>query len=391
MQRKIAIFSRALKRNGATKSLVELLKRVDYAKCSVDLYVLDFSEQAQWVEEIPRQVKVKGVPHYTPSFATFFEILRHPVHFIKSVYAGVKLKTDLSMVASMKFTAWRLPKVSMEYDIAISYRHFDVDIFYVCNNIKAKKKFFWVHGVQELDKEEVGELKGAYAKYDGVFPVSNAAQDNLLKFFPQLKSQCTVAYCIVDENEIIDRSRTGERFTPDSDESKVKILTVGRLAEEKGVNLALQACEILVRERYNVTWYAVGDGPKREEMREYISSHGLEENFILLGAMDNPYGMLATCDIYVQPSYLESYGLTINEAKIFHKPIVCTDIPAAREQITSEVTGILVSKNAEEIAKAIARYIDDPNLMGRIIGNLGHEDMNHFEALDIFNSFMVER
>lgn len=45
--KKVAIISRALYRNGATKALVEMLKRIDYSQIKLDLWILDFSNPAE--------------------------------------------------------------------------------------------------------------------------------------------------------------------------------------------------------------------------------------------------------------------------------------------------------------------------------------------------------
>lgn len=63
--KKVAIISRALQMNGATKALVEMLKRIDYSMIEIDLWVLDFSELAkEWVSQIPDKVVIKKIPRY---------------------------------------------------------------------------------------------------------------------------------------------------------------------------------------------------------------------------------------------------------------------------------------------------------------------------------------
>ena len=67
----------------------------------------------------------------------------------------------------------------------------------------------------------------------------------------------------------------------------------------------------------------------------------LQKNVILLGAKVNPYPFIKMCDIYVQPSVHEGYGLSLQEARILCKPIVAPDIPAFKELIDSGVNGTL--------------------------------------------------
>ncbi|MCR1839593.1 glycosyltransferase [Murimonas intestini] len=388
LKKRVAIFSRALWKNGATKSLVELLRRIDLNKCNIDLYVLDFSNKAEWVKKIPKEINIEKVPKYGWNKETLYTIFFHPIHFIKSLYAGGKLKSNLSEIEYMKYNAARMPINRKKYDIAISYRHFDVDIFYVKNNMNASKKFFWIHGIQNLHQAEVSELKSVYKSYDQIFPVSIAAQNNIITFFPELLNKCKVAYCIVDSDEIIENSKHGRKLEKMQNQLMWNILTIGRLSAEKGIDLALRTCKELKKSGYSFRWFVLGEGKEREKLEYMIKQENLEE-FILLGYDENPYGYLASCDIYVQTSVLESYGLTINEAKIFHKPIVCTNIPAAREQIIHKKTGLLVRAAETDVAAAISTYIDDKLFRESVIFNLQNEDNSHFESVEIFNEIIA--
>lgn len=389
MLKKVAIFSRALLANGATKSLVELLKRLDLSECNIILYVLDSFNAVEWTKSIPTGIHIRSVPQYKFDIVSLCRIIKHPFHFIKAIYAGIKLKGSISFLQSAKYCAWRLPKIDEQYDIAISYRHYDIDPFFVYNNIQANMKLMWVHGIQELDDLDIKELSSLYSDYDKIFTVSNAVRDYLISCFPKIQPKCSVAYCVVDEVEIRQLAISGP-FLPtlSSDHKIINILTVGRLSWEKGMLLAYDACRILKLNRINVKWYIVGDGPQKKELQEKIKADKMENDFILLGMIENPYGLMASCDIYVQPSIYEAYGLTVNEVKVFHKPIVCTDIPAFREQIVDQHNGLLSQPLAKDIAKTIMRYINNKSLIQEVSSTLSRERISHFEAADILNQLL---
>lgn len=134
-------------------------------------------------------------------------------------------------------------------------------------------------------------------------------------------------------------------------------------------------------------WYVAGEGNQRNKLEKMINEYALEDYFVLLGNVLNPYGMLSECDVYVQPSRLESYGLAINEAKIFQKAIVCSDIPAAREQIKPGETGILVELSGEKFANAIENIINNKDISDYLENNL-NEDWGHFEVVKIFQQLI---
>ena len=78
------------------------------------------------------------------------------------------------------------------------------------------------------------------------------------------------------------------------------------------------------------------------------------------------------CDIYVQPSRFEGYGITVAEAKALRKPIVATNIPEFEEQIVNEKTGLLVKDN-EGMVKAIERIINNKELKNIFVKSLSND------------------
>ena len=106
------------------------------------------------------------------------------------------------------------------------------------------------------------------------------------------------------------------------------------------------------------------------EIRIQIKKHGLEKNIKLMGRKENPYGYFKTCDIYVQPSFEEGYGITVAEAKIFCKPIVITNFGTAKEHIINGKNGYIVDFNGKELSNAILKIINDSKIENLFIGNL---------------------
>lgn len=69
----------------------------------------------------------------------------------------------------------------------------------------------------------------------------------------------------------------------------------------------------------------VGDGPSRQELKASAISLGIENEARFVGMQPNPYPYIKAADIYVQSSRFEGFGLTITEAKILGRAIVCTN------------------------------------------------------------------
>ena len=113
-------------------------------------------------------------------------------------------------------------------------------------------------------------------------------------------------------------------------------------------------------------WYVIGEGPYRGEMENYISENHLEDIFILLGATPNPYAYMRQCDIYVQTSRFEGFGLTVAEARILNRPIVCTNFDACHMQLIDGKNALIASFEPSDIADKIELLMNDKSLYNSI-------------------------
>ena len=129
--------------------------------------------------------------------------------------------------------------------------------------------------------------------------------------------------------------------------SGARLLTVARLAPQKGLPLLLEAAAILSREveagRLTAfTWALAGDGPGREQAAERIAAEQLPVT--LLGRRNDAPALMEAADIVVQTSLWEGQPLTIQEALRAGTAIVATDVGVAPQaQAIAESLGTLLS------------------------------------------------
>lgn len=76
------------------------------------------------------------------------------------------------------------------------------------------------------------------------------------------------------------------------------------------------------------------------------------------------------CDVYVQTSKNEGLGLTVIEAKILEKLIICTNFSTASSLIENNIDGILCSFSPDNIAENIIRLIEDEDLRNKLLRNI---------------------
>lgn len=353
---------------GVEKSLLSLLDNIPRHR--YEITVLMLNKDGDFLEYLPEDIKQEEAEWYRdikPIIMKnpYYNILRYAV---KGKFSRIPsfIKTfNKAIAANDRYIFYEhvleeLPYCMEEYDVAISYAGpTEIIDTYISHKVKAKKKLAWVHF--DVSKHEINDklYEKLYGLYDKVFVVSKEAKEKLDERIPSVNKKSEVMMNVVSK-EII--SSLSKETCEVKDEHEItKIVTVGRISEEKGQDLAIKALVKLRKEGYKVKWYCVGDGKYKKDCKKLIRKNKLKNEFILIGAKPNPYPYMEMADIYVQTSRHEGYCLTLAEAKCLNKTIITTDFTGAREQIVNEVNGYIVEADEEKIFQKIKELIDSIN------------------------------
>jgi glycosyltransferase involved in cell wall biosynthesis len=148
-----------------------------------------------------------------------------------------------------------------------------------------------------------------------------------------------------------------------------EIVCVGRLVGAKGQHVLLSAFKKLVDEGRSVRLRLVGKGPDRESLEAQACTYGIRDHVIFEGAVgvDRVREILEEVAIFTLPSFAEGIPVALMEAMAMEIPCVSTTIAGIPELIRDEIDGLLVAPSDEvELAEALTRLIDDPNLRRRL-------------------------
>ena len=164
--------------------------------------------------------------------------------------------------------------------------------------------------------------------------------------------------------------------------SGARLLTVARLAPQKGLPLLLEAAAILSREvdagRLTAfTWALAGDGPGREQAAERIAAEQLPVT--LLGRRTDAPALMEAADVVVQTSLWEGQPLTIQEALRSDTAIVATDVGGTA--VTARGGAVLVAPQAQAIAEALGTLLSDPEARSRA-AERAHEAAGRLPGLE---------
>jgi glycosyltransferase involved in cell wall biosynthesis len=134
--------------------------------------------------------------------------------------------------------------------------------------------------------------------------------------------------------------------------------TVGRLAPQKGHETLLEAANLVPEAQFVI----VGDGELRSRLVRIAG-----DNVHFTGARDDVPDLLASFDVYAQPSLYEGLCVAVLEAQAAGVPVVATPVGGMRETVVEGETGLVVPVgDARALASAIRGLIEDKELAARL-------------------------
>jgi glycosyltransferase involved in cell wall biosynthesis len=151
-----------------------------------------------------------------------------------------------------------------------------------------------------------------------------------------------------------------------------RILFVGQVSRHKGIDLLIEAIGRLLGTYPDIILDVVGgcDEPYRAVVEEQVQAQGLEAHVIFWGFQQNVGPFLRNAYVYVHPTppsrFTETFGRGAMEAAACGVPAICFRSGGLEFAVVNGETGtICESEDPTELAHAIARYLNDPELQAR--------------------------
>ena len=151
-------------------------------------------------------------------------------------------------------------------------------------------------------------------------------------------------------------------------ERKQWIVCMGRLSEEKGFDILLQAFS-RVSNLFN-EWRVIilGEGPQRHNLENMVSDLGVQDRVEFRGQVNNPDKILVRAGIFVLSSRSEAFPMGLCEAMSCGCPVIATQYHSGVfDLIQPEYDGLVVPKeNVTALSQALSRLLGDSSLRLRL-------------------------
>jgi glycosyltransferase involved in cell wall biosynthesis len=261
-------------------------------------------------------------------------------------------------------------------DLAHVHMHFTTTVGLIARRIAPIRTSTTIHGSGEFDDPAGFYLREKIQAFDLLCAISDYGRSQLMRHsdFSEWR-KLRVARLGVDPAQYVPRPF---RQTP----APFEIICVGKLAPVKGQHLLVAALHHLVSQGRPVRLRLVGNGPDRASLERNVAQRRLDQYVIFEGWQnaDRVRALYQEADIFALSSFAEGIPVALMEAMAMEIPCVAPSITGIPELIRNEVDGLLVpAGNEEELARALARLLDDTGLRLHLGRSARERILEHYE------------
>ena len=218
----------------------------------------------------------------------------------------------------------------------------------------------------------IPSLFKAYHDYDLIAGVREGIDDELVELLPSLnKDKIKIVHNVNNIDVIINNANKPVSFEEDTEsthtlneieeilsiEGAIRFINVARFSPEKGLLQLIKAFEKFYSQHEQSYLFIVGGhGTEYEEILDYVLTRNLR-HIIVIKSMSNPFSILKKCDYFILSSLYEGLPMSIMEALILDKPVICTNIDGPRKFL-EQGYGYIVDNSVAGLVKGMKDAFD---------------------------------
>lgn len=181
---------------------------------------------------------------------------------------------------------------------------------------------------------------------------------------------------------------------------KMVVSSVARLVKRKGIDLAIQAIDPILKSNPNLVYIIAGDGEEYSSLKSLVKSLDLEKQVKLIGRCTDQekFSLLKTSSIFLMPNHqldgddFEGFGISFIEASYFRNVVIGGRSGGAIEAIKEGITGFLVDTDADQstasLREQLKAIVQDPAQIKTISESGRKYVCENFIALELVQEFV---
>lgn len=357
----------------------------------------------------PKQEKVQqDVEEYNLMKKTYYIPNNKIIRFFKALLLIAKniYKNPIAIIKTLNFIKYGKDALSLRIlYLAIPFLNKDFDIIH-CHfgpngNVGALLKDLGINGIlittfhaydiTSYIKRESPHIYDNLFKKGDIFMAVCEDGKRKLKNLGCKEDKIVVHHMGVD----IERFRLKERYF---NGFSVKVLTVGRLVEKKGLIYAIKAVSLLIKKGHNIMYIIAGNGPLKSELYNLILQLGMSGKIKLIGSVDQSRvkAIMMNSDIFLLPSVTGSDGdqegipVVLMEAMSTGMPVISTYHSGIPEIVEDGKSGFLVpERDINALAGRLEYLIKHPELCSEM-GRVGRDFVEKHYNIKKLNKQLVQ-
>ena len=181
-------------------------------------------------------------------------------------------------------------------------------------------------------------LKKYYKRFDHIICQSRYMQEDLCRNYQIPANKTSVIH-----NAVSVETQASPVITANDAGKLYKLITVGRLSEEKGIERLIHTVGLL---SIPFQYFIIGDGDKKNDLKSLINELRLQDKVFLLGEKTDPFKGLEDADLFLMGSYYEGFPNVLAEAGTMGIPVIAFRAPGGIGEIIEDgKNGLLVEDN----------------------------------------------
>lgn len=286
--------------------------------------------------------------------------LQGPVSFARAARAALSMSRMSERSLAHHFVylaeACRVLEIATRVGVTHLHAHFgtnSAEVAMLARLLGGPKYSFTVHGPEEFDKPLGLHLREKVEHAQFVVAISSFGRSQMFRWLPYREwDKVQVVHCGLEEG-----FHTGARPSPPG---RPRIVCVGRLCEQKGQLLLLDAAKELKQRGVAFELVLAGDGELRPELERQIALKQLQEHVRITGWLSSAQVReeLLSSRALVLPSFAEGLPVVIMEAMALGRPVVTTTVAGIPELVRHGREGWLVpAGDKESLVRALGELL----------------------------------
>ena len=290
-------------------------------------------------------------------------VTQKPVRFFCALYLAIKMgiKADRSMPFHLIyfFEACRVYLAAKQFNSQHLHAHFGTnpsEIVMLVNALSGLPYSFTVHGPEEFDRPQFLKLAEKINRSKFVVAISSFGRSQLMRWvdFSQW-NKINIVHCGL-EASFYNVPALAMPTAP-------RLVCVGRLCEQKGQLLLIEAANNLHKQQINFELILAGDGEMRAEIESLIMQYQLQDKVKITGWISSAEvrSIILASQIFVLPSFAEGLPVVIMEAMSLRRPVISTYIAGIPELLIHRENGWLcVAGDVSNLTHAMREALSTP-------------------------------